>query len=270
MRWVRIARKDIRDAIRTRTLLIVVALFALIGGAMGYLSTTTGEPSTLAETLPLVAVGSMTLFVPIVALGVSYESIVGPRTSGALQFLLGLPYSRGDYALGTYVGRATIVAVGVLSAFVALAVGAGVRGIVVSPSTTLLACLLVVALGVVFVAIGLSISLSARSTGAAGALAFGAFLVLFFFWSSLPGAIAYLANGFSAPETLPGWAPYVRSLNPVASVQLLLDYVAGPATSAGGFVGVGVDSPTLAVAVVLGWMTVVPAVAFRRFRDDDL
>jgi hypothetical protein len=116
-----------------------------------------------------------------------------------------------------------------------------------------------------------TISLSVRSTGAAGALAFGAFLVLFFFWSSLPGALAYLANGFATPETLPGWAPYVRSLNPVASMQLLVDqYVAGPETSVGGFVGGGVDSVPLAVAVLVAWSTVLPWAAYRRFRECDL
>jgi len=271
MRWPRIARKDFRDAARTRALLVTLGIFTLIGGLQGYLSTTTGNASELAGTLPVVAIGGMTLIVPIVALGLSYESIVGPRTSGTLQFLLGLPYSRGDFALGTYVGRAALIAAGVFSGFVALALGAAVRGIFVAPTKTLLAFLLATTLGVVFVAIGVTISLSVRSTGAAGGLAFAAFLVFFFFWSSLPGALAYFANGFSTPETLPGWAPYVRSLNPVSSFQLLVDrFVAGPNTSVGGFVGKGVDSPTLAVAILVGWVTVVPYAAYRRFCDGDL
>jgi ABC-2 type transport system permease protein len=271
MRWPRIARKDIRDAARTRTLLVTAAIFVLVGGLQGYLSTTTGDPSTLAETLPVGVIGGLTLLVPIVALGLSYESIVGPRTSGTLQFLLGLPYSRADYALGTYVGRVALVTTGILSGFVALALAAAVRGIVISPTKTLLSFLLAATLGAVFVAIGVTISLSVRSTSSAGALAFGAFLVLFFFWSSLPGGLAYVLNGFSPPESLPGWAPYVRSLNPVAAFQVLVDqYLAGPNISVGGFGGGGVDSPALAVGVLLAWMTLIPYAAYRRFSDCDL
>jgi ABC-2 type transport system permease protein len=271
MRWPRIARKDFRDAARTRSLLVTLAIFVLVGGLQGYLSTTTDDPSTLAQTLPVVAIGGLTLLVPIVALGLSYESIVGPRTSGTLQFLLGLPYSRADYALGTYVGRAALVTAGIFSGFVALALTAAVRGIVVSPTKTLQAFLLAATLGVVFVAIGVTISLSVRSTSTAGALAFAAFLVLFFFWSSLPGALAFVLNGFSTPATLPEWAPYVRSLNPVAAFQVLVDqYLTGPNTSVGGFGGGGVDSPALAIGVLLTWIAVVPAAAYRRFSDCDL
>lgn len=271
MRWHRIARKDIRDATRTRTLLVTVGIFTLVGGAQGYLSTTTGDEAALAETLPLVVLTAMTLLVPIVALGLSYEGIAGPRTSGSLQFLLGLPYSRGDYFLGTYVGRAALVSAGVVAGFAALTLGAAVSGVLVSPAKTVLALCLATLLGVVFVAIGISISASVRSTSGAGALAFGAFVLLFFFWSSLPGALAYIANGFSAPETLPGWAPYVRSLNPVSSFQVLVDaLVAGSDTSTGGLLGESVDSVWLSLAVLVGWVTLVPLAAFRRFGNGDL
>ena len=271
MRWHRIARKEVRDAARTRTLLVTVGIFALLGGAQGYLSTTTGEVATLGERLPIVLLGAMTLLVPIVALGISYEGIVGPRTDGSLQFLLGLPYSRGDYFLGTYVGRAALISAGVLAGFTALTLGAAVRGTFVSPGKTVLAMFLASLFGVVFVAVGISISAAVRSTGAAGGLAFGVFLVFFFFWSSLPGLLAYVANGFATPETLPGWAPYVRALNPVSAFQVLVDVlVAGSAGGIGSLAGDGVDSAALAAAVLLGWLTLVPLAAYRRFGDCDL
>lgn len=271
MRWHRLARKEFRDATRTRTLLVTVGIFALVGGAQGYLSTSTGDTETLRAVLPLVVLSAMTLLVPIVALGLSYEGIAGPRTSGSLQFLLGLPYSRRDYFLGTYVGRAALVSTGVVSGFVALALGAAVRGVVVSPTKTLLAAALGATLGVVFVAVGVSISASVRSTAAAGALAFGAFLLLFFFWSSLPGLLAYVANGFTRPETLPGWAPYVQSLSPVSAFQVLVDaFVAGQDFRGGGFIATGSESVGLSIAVLFGWLTLVPLAAYRRFSNGDL
>jgi ABC-2 type transport system permease protein len=248
----------------------VVGLFALIGGAQGYLSATSGASDELAATLPLALLGAMLLLVPIVALGLSYEGVAGPRSSGSLQFLLGLPYSRRDYFVGTYLGRATIMAAGVAAGFVGLALGAGLRGVLVSPTRTVLGLVLAATFGVVFVAIGMSISAVVRSTSTAGALAFGAFVVLFFFWSSIPGALAFIANGFSAPETMPGWVPYVRSLSPVAAFQGVLDLIAGPNVSLGSLVGRGVDSPAFSVAVLVGWLTLVPFAAYRRFRDADL
>lgn len=271
MRWPRIARKDLRDAARTRTLVSTLGIFVILGGLQGYLGITTDTARDAGTMLPLGAVSAMVLLVPIVALALSYEGVAGPRTSGSLQFLLGLPYSRGDYFLGTYVGRAALIAAGVASGFLALAVGALAHGVLVSPTKTVLACLLAVALGVAFVAIGHAVSATARSTSSAGALAFGAFVLLFFFWSSVPGTLAYVLNGFARPETLPGWAPYVRSLSPVTAFQQLVDaLVAGPNVEIGGIGGEGVDSVGLSIAVLVGWMTLVPLAAYARFRDGDL
>jgi ABC-2 type transport system permease protein len=266
MRWPRIARKEFRDAARTRSLFVATALFAILGGATGYFGGATGGA---ARALPTAALGLLTFFVPVVALGFSYEAVVSPRERGSLQFLLGLPFNRWDVLLGTYAGRLAIVWVSVLAGFVALALAALLRGVVVSPAAAAGSLATAAALGLAFVAIGVGLSAAVRSTQAAAILAFGLFLLFFFFWWQVPGLVAYVFNGFAAPPEPPAWAPVFRSLNPVAAYGVLGNSLAADSVGA-GLIGGAVDSPSLAAAVLAGWATFPPLAGYLRFRDDDL
>jgi ABC-2 type transport system permease protein len=267
MRWPRIARTDLLDAARTRSLFVAAAVFVVLGGFTGYLG---GDPdAALARTLPVGVLGSMTFLVPVVALGFSYEAVVSPRERGSLQFLLALPYSRRDVLLGTYAGRAGIVVLSVLAGFLALALAALLRGVLVSPVALASAFAAAAALGVAFVAAGIGLSAAVRSTQAAAILAFGLFLLLFFFWWQVPGLVAYVSNGFAAPPEPPAWAPAFRSLNPVAAYGVLGGALTGGGIGT-GIVGGAVDSPPLAVAVLAGWTALPPLAGYLRFRDDDL
>ncbi|MEF8782543.1 MAG: ABC transporter permease subunit [Haloarculaceae archaeon] len=264
MRWDRLARKNVGDARRSRSLYGVVGLFVLTGGLVGYLgSGASGNGSSvLSSTL-----GLMGFLVPVVALGLTYESVAGPRTDGSLQFLLALPYSRRDVVLGTYVGRIAVLAAGVCAGYIALAVAMLPAGVVVSPVTFVVVLAVILALSLAFVAIGVGISTGVRSTMAAGALAFGSFILAFIIWGSLPGLIVYTINGFSPPASPPDWAPLFRTLNPLTAFRV----VASESIEGAGGVGSGVvQSLPLAVAVLAGWTTLAPLAGYLRFRSDDL
>lgn len=271
LRWLRLARKDVGDAMRSWSLYGTVGLFLAVGGLLGYFA---GGPVAGQDAQSPVlgfTTGLLTLLVPVVALGLTYESVAGPRSDGSLQFLLALPYSRRDVVLGTYAGRVVVLATGLGAGYLAVALAMLVHGVVVSPVTLLLVLDAAVVLGVAFVAIGVGISTAVRSTTAAGALAFVAFFLVFFLWQSLPGLLAYLLNGFSQPPAPPSWAPVVLSLNPLVAFQVLVSSVAGSAESASiGFGAGAVRSLPFALAVLAGWATLPPLAGYLRFRNDDL
>lgn len=265
MRWLRIARKDVRDAMRDRSLYGLAAVLVLMGGLLGYLAE--GVPGAV---LPLFMVLPMALLVPIVCVGLSYESVVGPRTDGSLQFLMALPYGRHHVVFGTYVGRIAVFAAALTAGFLALVVAGLLVGTVAAPVTTVLAYGVTLLFAVAVLGAGLGISTAARTTRRAGGAAFLLVVLFLFGWQLLPGVVAYALNGFAAPESAPAWAPAFRSLNPVAALQMLVAPLAEGNLGAGGFGGETVDSPAVAVAVLVGWATLVPLLGFLRFRGDDL
>lgn len=271
MRWHRLARKDVHDSVRNWSLYGLVALFVLVGGAMGYFGS--GMGSDGATGLPLVFTSMLGFLLPVVALGTSYASIAGPRTDGSLKFLLALPYSRRDVVLGTYVGRILVVTLPVVAGFLALAVGSLIGGTLVSPLTVLVALVGVPILAVPFVAIAVGISTAVRSTTIAGLLAFVMFVLVFGLWQTIPGWVATALNGFSPPPSPPEWAPLFRSLNPLTAFQLVFEALveAVLAVDTGfGIGGDGIQSVPLAVAVLAGWAGLPPLAGFLRFRNDDI
>lgn len=265
MRWLRIARKDLRDAARSRALYGVVALFVLLGVLLGY-STSPGPDGNALQRLPTALFAITSLLVGFVAVGISYESVVGPREDGSLQALLGLPYSRGDYVLGTLLGRTAVLAVAVWLGCIAAVATVAVRGLVPPVPAVLAVALVSTVVAAVFAGIGVGISAASGSTRSAGTLGFLVSLVLLFFWQALPGALAYVANGFSRPDTLPEWTAVVGTLNPVTALGILARPVVDP-TSSTGIAARRVDSPTLAAVVVLVWLVGPALLGYLRFRD---
>jgi ABC-2 type transport system permease protein len=260
MRWTRLARKNVGDARRSWALHGTVGLFVLVGGLTGYFAGGAPEGSTVLPTA-----GLMSFLVPVVALGLTYESVVGPRTDGSLQFLLALPYSRRDVVAGTYAGRVTVLASAVTAGYLAFAAAVVLTGGSVRPATFLTVAGAVLVLGIAFVGVGVGISAGARSTTVAGGFGFVAFVLAFGVWGSLPGLLATALNGFS-PAPPPDWAPLFRTLNPVTSFRVLLS-----ALAEGGTVGSGVvRSLPLAVLVFVGWATLAPLAGYLRLRTDDL
>jgi len=120
-----VAKKDFRDAIRSRTLLALIVLFAIFTAGGAYVSTLIGgllsnaNPAGSQSALDLIfaLLTPASLLVPVIGLLAGYKAIAGERESGSLKFLLGLPHSRRDVVLGKVIGRAAVVTVAILIGF---------------------------------------------------------------------------------------------------------------------------------------------------------
>jgi ABC-2 type transport system permease protein len=252
---------------RSRLLYGLVGLFVLFGGIWGYHL----SPPSAPEYQPIgpLLFTALSTLVGLLAVGISQESIVGPRTDGGLQVLLGLPYSRGDFVLGTLVGRSVVLGAAILGFCVALVVGGLVGGVVPAiPGVAAAAGLSMVA-AVVFAGIGVGVSAATRSTWSAAAISFVAALVLLFFWPIVPRALATALNGFAPPATPPAWIPLVNTLSPVASLGVLATAVFGGSTQM-SVVSTTLQAPALAAGVVLAWLTLPTLLGYLRFRRGDL
>ncbi|NLA51028.1 MAG: ABC transporter permease [Alcaligenaceae bacterium] len=120
-----ISTKEVRDGLRNRwvvatTLLLVV--FALVLGMLG--SAPTGTVKVDPLTVTLVSLSSLSIFlIPLIALLLSYDAIVGEVERGTMSLLLSYPIARWQVLAGKFLGHLIILAISTV-------VGYGVAGVV--------------------------------------------------------------------------------------------------------------------------------------------
>ncbi|ELY59571.1 ABC transporter, partial [Natronococcus amylolyticus DSM 10524] len=221
MSAIAVAKKDFRDAVRSRTLLVLTALFALftVGGA--YLASWAAEVlDGGAETTLDLIIALQTpagYLVPIIALVVSYAAIAGERESGSLKFLLGLPHTRRDVVIGKILGRTGVVGVSILVGFAFGLIGLFAFVGSVSLVDYLGFTLVTLLFGLVYVCIGVGLSSMTRSTTKAAIGAFGLIVFFWFAWSILVQLLLYAVEGQFFVEEFPDWYVTLLSLSPDAA-----------------------------------------------------
>jgi len=272
-RWLRIARNEVGEVRRDRTLLALVALFTLLGVLLGYLlaqGVGFAEPGTTYAVLVLQLLG---ILVPLVAVGITYERLVGRRVDGSLKLLLGLPYLRWDVLLGSYVGRAVVTIAVTVVAFISILLSSVVFGAgVPTGPLPVQAFLLIVALGVVFTGIGITASSVTSTTSRAAMLTFLVTVVMLFLWGPAVTGLVWIVNGFQFAAAEPAWATFLQTLNPVNAFKGLASMLVPTFEGVAGLVGgeTAYQTPAWAVGVLATWAVVVPLLGYRRFRSADL
>lgn len=272
MTWQTVARKDIHDAARSRTIWLVAGLLVIAFVGYGFAHTYVG-----ADTFPSFLQGLATLvgvFLPLLAILLGYKSIAHERTTGSLQLTLSFPNSRRDVVVGKYVGRSLVLLVP-MAATLAIAGVVGVArygsdGALLYPWFLLATA--VYGIAFVGIAIGLSMSTSVDRRITFGAI--GAYLLLVQIWDNIHTATLLTLHrfDFSVLSDMPDWALLFRLVKPSESYYRLVR--AGfDVGQAGRYVG---DSAPffvdwwMALVVLVAWCLVPLVVAFRRFGAADL
>lgn len=178
-----IAGKEFQDRIRNRWVLAVVCIFTAFALAIAYFGAAQqGALGLRSAEVTIASLVSLVIYlVPLIALMLGYDAIVGEREKGSLALLMSMPLTRFELLLGKYLGLAaalvfsTLAGFGVVAALLAYAFGAAafLRYSAFMGSA--------VALGMAFLSISVMISASARSrvsaSGAAIVAWFGFVLV---------------------------------------------------------------------------------------------
>ncbi len=167
---------ELHERLRDRWVLVVTTLFVALVAGVG-LYGRGAEQSAVAVTAPSV-VTLATFLVPLIALILGHDAIVGERERNTLGLLLSLPVGRGEVLLAKFGGRATALllstTLGLSAGFVVLE--AGQREVV----WTLLGPTLL--LGASFLSMGLLISVVAQRHATAASLAVVTWFGLVFFY----------------------------------------------------------------------------------------
>ncbi|WP_137283739.1 ABC transporter permease [Halorussus salinisoli] len=278
MSWLVVARKDFADAVRSRMLWAITAVFLLFTvGAVYVRKAVLADAPGLPDATQFLTAPSG-LIIPLTALVVAYLAIAGERESGSIKILLGLPHTRGDVVFGKLVGRTAVVTAGILVAFAGAAVTLLVLFGELAVADFLVLTLITVLFGLTFVGIAIGASSLAATRSRAMALAIGTFFLFQVLWDFVPLGVYYLVEGaLPNPTTrLPAWYYFLQVLNPKNAYTQASDIAfsgAGPIVSAEALAGSSVPfyvQNWFGLVILAIWLAVPVALGYWWFRRADI
>lgn len=271
MEWKQIltlAAKEFRDRMRNRWVLAVALVFTVFSLVITYFGgAQQGQLGFRSIEFTIASLVSLVIYlIPLIALLLGFDAVVGERERGSLDLLLALPITRLELLLGKYLGLAAALTLSTLSGFGLVALllfnqfsWAGLYhylGFMVSS----------VLLGLAFLSLAVLMSVIARErTRASGlAIAIWFFFVLIFDLLLLGGLVttggSYGGDAFA----------YLLLLNPADVFRILNVFSLDDVRTLYGLASIvppALAKPWLMGSVMLAWIVAPLALARWRFHS---
>ncbi len=219
-----VANKEFHDGLRNRWVMSISLIFALLATGLAYFgAAASGQAGFTNLSTTLVSLASLAVFViPLIALMLAYDGVVGEDESGTLLLLMTYPLSRWQLILGKMMGHWMIMAFSTIIGFGLSAIIMGLFSDNTTWSELIKAYVFFISfailLGWIFIAIATIISASvAEKSKAAGLALIIWFVFVFMFDLSLLGLLVGTEGNVNA--TL---FPYLLLLNPTDIFRLIV------------------------------------------------
>jgi len=262
-----IAQKELRDRLRNRWVLAVALVFtvfalviAFFGGAQQGAVGLRSMEFTIASLVSLVI-----YLLPLIALLLGFDAIVGERERGSLDLLLALPVTRLEVLLGKYLGLAaaltlsTVVGFGLVAAVLARnASRAGLEAYAGFMGSSVL-------LGLAFLSLAVMLSVLARDRTRASGLAIALWFFFVLVFDLLLLGLLVASGGESGAAAF----PYLLLLNPADVFRILNIFSLDDVRTLYGLTSIvpaALAKPWLMALVMFGWIAAPLGIATWRFR----
>lgn len=250
-----IAGKECHDRIRSRWVLAVSLVFAAFTVATSYFGAAVQGVVGFQGIEPLIAsLVSLTIYLlPLIALILGFDALVGERERGTMNLMLSYPISRTQLLLGKYVGLAAALTCATLAGFGVAGVVVALRAPVADWQQYAGFVVSAVLLGWVFLSLAVCISVfcASRTSASGVAIALWFFFVLVYDLSLL-GALVLTGGAVIGPLF-----PLLLMLNPADIFRILNIFGPGDLHTMYGLVSVfpaALAQPLLLGSVMLAWI----------------
>lgn len=270
-----IAGNEFRRAVRNRWIAATTLLMLALSLSLSLLgSAPTGSVDVDRLGITIVSLSSLSTFlIPLIALMLSYDAIVGEIENGTLLLLLTYPVQRWQIVTGKFLGHTIVLAVATILGYGSSGLAIGLMESNANPATWLaflFMCGSSVLLGMAFLALGYLVSALVRERGTAAGLAVAVWLlfVLLFDMALLGALVADQGQTLKS-----GTVTALMMFNP-ADIYRMLNLTGTPDIAAlAGMAGVGdtltLSSPVLAGSLLM-WSLMPIGLAILIFRRREL
>jgi len=262
-----LAGKEFRDRLRNRWVLAVALVFTAFSLAITYFgSAAQGVVGPRSIELTIASLVSLVIYlIPLIALLLGFDAIVGERERGSLDLLLAHPLTRLELLLGKYLGLAAALSLSTLIGFALVGVllwqRFGQAGLYHYSGFVLSSVLL----GLAFLSLALLISVLARDRTRASGLAISLWFVLVLVFDLALMGLLVASQGQVGGEAL----AYVLLLNPADLFRILNVFALDDVRRLYGLAAVvppSLGQPWLLAIAMLGWILAPLALASWRFK----
>lgn len=260
MTTMTIAAQEIRVGLRNRWVIAITLLLAALSLSLVLLgSAPMGTVGADPLAIVVVSLASLTIFlVPLIALLLSFDAIVGEQERGTLMLLLSYPLARWQVVAGKVVGQIVILAfatvIGYGAAAAALAMQADVGREAWLAYSGMLATS--VMLGAAFIALGCLVSTMVQERATAASLAVGLWLFFVLIYDAALLGLLVANQGHTIGER---WLSALLLLNPADAYRLFNMTSTESVSVYSGMAGLGDPSglaPATLLAALAAWILV--------------
>ncbi|WP_426339583.1 ABC transporter permease [Pseudoduganella sp. S-14] len=262
-----IASREFRDRLRNRWVLAVALVFAVFALAIAWFGMAQqGSVGYRGIDVTIVSLSSLvTYLVPLIALLLGYDAIVGERERGSLELLLSLPITHFELLLGKFAGLAAALAA-------STALGFGVALLALSNQLDARDAMhflgfagSAILLGLAFLSMSLCLSVLAHNRIRASGLAIGLWFLFVLVFDMVLMGVLVLSQGALDSSVFGA----LLMLNPADVFRLLNIFSSEQVQGLYGLATVmpeHMTSPGLLAGVMLAWIAVPFAIATWRFK----
>ncbi len=178
-----LAAKELRDGLRNRWVAAAILLLATLALSLAFLgSAPVGTVKAGALSVTIASLSSLTVYLlPLIALLLAYDALVGEAERGTLLLLLAYPVARWQVVLGKFLGHVAILGLAILLGYgaVLLALAATGSGTGAAEEWRAFGAMMAssLLLGAAFLALGYLPSALVRERATAAGVAIGLWLV---------------------------------------------------------------------------------------------
>jgi Cu-processing system permease protein len=270
-----IAGKEIQESLRNRWVLATTLLLAALALTLTLVgSAPTGSVGVRPLDVVIVSLSSLSVFLlPLIALLISHDAIVGEIERGTMLLLLSYPVGRWQVLLGKFAGHLAVLAFATVLGYGAAALVLAMTGPAIDSSSLAAFGMMVVSsvlLGAVFIAIGYLISALVRERATAAGVAIGVWLAFVVLYDMGLLGLLVLDQGRTISASM---LNVLLLANPTDVYRMLNLAGTGGVSAFAGMAALGNTltlAPMVLVAALLLWMLAPLALAAQVFSRREL
>ncbi|MCK4706105.1 MAG: ABC transporter permease [Gammaproteobacteria bacterium] len=253
-----LAMKELRDGLRNRWIAAAIIVLGTLALALSMLgSAPTGSVNVNALDITVISLASLSVYlIPLIALMLSFDALVGEFERGTMMLLLTYPVTRWQVIMGKFLGHVMILFIAIFAGYggaflimIALNGGSaeGWQAYVVMMTSSLV-------LGAIFVALGYLLSVLVKERATAAGAAIGLWLVFVVLYDLILFGVLLADEGQVIGQEL---FSVLMLISPTDAYRILnlsmFEGVSQAAGIAGVATGAGMSS-TVLITVMLLWM----------------
>ncbi len=271
-----LAAKELRDGLRNRWVAAAILLLATLSLSLAFLgSAPVGSVKAGALSVTIASLSSLSVYLlPLIALLLAYDALVGEAERGTLLLLLAYPVARWQVVLGKFLGHVAILAVAILFGYGAVLLGLALteNGTAAAGEWQAFGAMMAssLLLGAAFLALGYLPSALVRERATAAGAAIGLWLIFVVLYDLTLLGLLIADEGQRIGQALRSTLLVINPTDAYRLFNLAGSDGVGQVSGMAGLASAGGFGPAIPLLAILAWVALPLTATVLVFRKKEI